>query len=38
MCAYEKYFLRKIKSGTTERIYEKYILNAMGITRLKSES
>ena len=35
--AYEKYFLRKIKAGSTEPIYEKYTLKAMGIKRLKSE-
>jgi len=35
--AYEKYFLRKVKKGTTEPIYEKYILKAMGINRLNSE-
>jgi sulfide:quinone oxidoreductase len=36
--AYEKYFLRKIKAGSTEPIYEKYILKTLGLTRLKSES
>ena len=35
--AYEKYFLQKIKVGSTEPIYEKYTLKAMGIKRLKSE-
>ncbi|MGB5426436.1 MAG: NAD(P)/FAD-dependent oxidoreductase, partial [Gammaproteobacteria bacterium] len=35
--AYEKYFLRKMKSGGTEPIYEKYILKLVGINRLKSE-
>jgi sulfide:quinone oxidoreductase len=35
--AYEKYFLRKMKSGGTEPVYEKYILKALGIKRLKSE-
>jgi len=34
--AYEKYFLRKIKTGNTEPVYEKYILKALGIERLKS--
>jgi sulfide:quinone oxidoreductase len=33
--AFEKYFLRKMKTGTTEPIYEKYVLQALGITRLK---
>jgi sulfide:quinone oxidoreductase len=35
--AYEKYFLRKLKRGTTEPIYEKYTLKALGINRLASE-
>ena len=33
--AFEKYFLRKMKKGTSEPIYEKYILSLMGINRLK---
>ncbi|MDM8562031.1 FAD/NAD(P)-binding oxidoreductase [Candidatus Marithioploca araucensis] len=33
--AFEKYFLRKMKKGTSEPIFEKYILKAMGIERLK---
>ncbi len=33
--AFEKYFLRKMKNGTSEPIFEKYILKAMGIERLK---
>ena len=32
--AFEKYFMRKIKSGTSEPIYEKYVLKALGIVRL----
>ena len=32
--AYEKYFLRKVRKGTTEPVYEKYILKMMGINRL----
>ena len=32
--AYEKYFLAKIRSGNTEPVYEKYVLKALGITRL----
>ena len=35
--AYVKYFLRKMKSGGTEPVYEKYILKLLGINRLKSE-
>ncbi|MCG8383079.1 MAG: NAD(P)/FAD-dependent oxidoreductase [Gammaproteobacteria bacterium] len=33
--AYEKYFLRKVKKGSTEPVYEKYILKMMGINRLE---
>lgn len=33
--AFEKYFLRKMKKGTSEPIYEKYVLKALGIKRLK---
>jgi sulfide:quinone oxidoreductase len=33
--AFEKYFIRKMKTGNSEPIYEKYVLKAMGITRLK---
>lgn len=33
--AFEKYFLYKIKRGTSEPIYEKYVLGAMGIKRTK---
>ena len=33
--AFEKYFIRKMKKGTTERLYEKYILKAMGIEKLR---
>ncbi|KPV41221.1 pyridine nucleotide-disulfide oxidoreductase [Thiohalorhabdus denitrificans] len=35
--AFEKYFLRKVKKGTTEPIYEKYMLKALGINRLKDK-
>ncbi len=31
---FEKYFIRKMKKGTSEPIYEKYILKALGIERL----
>jgi sulfide:quinone oxidoreductase len=34
--AFEKYFLYKMKHGTSEPVYEKYVLKAMGITRLKN--
>ena len=32
--AFEKYFLHKIRAGTSEPIYEKYVLKALGIERL----
>jgi len=32
--AYEKYFMRKMRSGNSEPIYEKYILKLLGIVRL----
>ncbi|MDA8095913.1 MAG: FAD/NAD(P)-binding oxidoreductase [Betaproteobacteria bacterium] len=32
--AFEKYFIRKMKKGTTEPLYEKYVLSALGITKL----
>ncbi|MFZ5466560.1 MAG: NAD(P)/FAD-dependent oxidoreductase [Pseudomonadota bacterium] len=32
--AFEKYFIRKMKSGTSEPVYEKYVLKAIGIERL----
>jgi sulfide:quinone oxidoreductase len=33
--AFEKYFIRKMKKGSSEPIYEKYILKALGIERLE---
>lgn len=33
--AFEKYFIRKMKKGTSEPIYEKYILKMLGIGKLK---
>ncbi|NII11836.1 FAD-dependent oxidoreductase [Oleiagrimonas sp. C23AA] len=33
--AFEKYYLRKVRSGNTEPVYEKYVLKALGILRLK---
>jgi sulfide:quinone oxidoreductase len=33
--AFEKYFMRKMKTGSTEPVYEKYVLKALGIERLK---
>ncbi len=35
--AFEKYFIRKMKKGTPEPLYEKYVLAAMGIKRLQDE-
>ena len=32
--AFEKYFIRKIKKGNSEPVYEKYVLKLLGITRL----
>jgi len=36
--AFEKYFLRKMKKGSSEPIYEKYILSLLGINRLKDKN
>lgn len=33
--AFEKYFLHKMKSGSSEPVYEKYVLRALGIKRLE---
>lgn len=33
--AFEKYFIRKMKKGTTEPLYEKYVLGTLGIKKLK---
>ncbi|BBP00150.1 NAD(P)/FAD-dependent oxidoreductase [Sulfuriferula nivalis] len=33
--AFEKYFIRKMKNGTSEPLYEKYMLSALGIKKLK---
>jgi len=33
--AFEKYFIRKMKSGNTEPLYEKYMLGVLGIKKLK---
>jgi len=32
---FEKYFLRKMRKGNTDSIFEKYILKALGITKLE---
>lgn len=36
--AFEKYFLRKIRKGVSEPIYERYILRLMGIEKLTGSS
>jgi sulfide:quinone oxidoreductase len=33
--AFEKYFIRKMKKGSSEPFYEKSILKMMGVNRLK---
>jgi sulfide:quinone oxidoreductase len=33
--AYEKYFLRKMRAGTSEPLYERYVMKALGIERIK---
>ena len=35
--AYEKYFMRKMKQGTTETIYEKIVMDALGIMKFKEK-
>ncbi len=34
--AFEKYFIRKMKKGTSEPLYEKLVLHALGIRKLKT--
>ena len=36
--AFEKYFLRKVRKGTTEPAYERLIMKALGIEKLRAES
>jgi sulfide:quinone oxidoreductase len=33
--AFEKYFIRKMKKGNSEPFYEKYVMKALGIVKLK---
>jgi sulfide:quinone oxidoreductase len=33
--AFEKYFMRKMRTGHTEPVYEKYVMKALGIERIK---
>lgn len=35
--AFEKYFLRKVRTGSTTPVYEKYLLKALGIVSLKGD-
>jgi sulfide:quinone oxidoreductase len=35
--AFEKYFIRKMKKGTSEPVFEKYVMGALGITKLKAK-
>lgn len=35
--SYEKYFMRKMKKGTSEHLFEKLVMNALGIMRLKDK-
>ncbi|UAA38635.1 FAD-dependent oxidoreductase [Paraneptunicella aestuarii] len=35
--AFEKYFMRKMRTGVSEPVYEKYVLKALGIERLEDE-
>ncbi len=34
---FEKYFLRKMRKGTTEPVYEKVVMQAIGIAKLRKE-
>ncbi len=36
--AFEKYFMRKMKTGNSDPVYEKYVLKALGIARLADRS
>jgi len=35
--AFEKYFMSKMKRGTSEPVYEKLVMNALGIMKLKGK-
>jgi sulfide:quinone oxidoreductase len=34
---FEKYFMRKMKKGTSEPVFEKLVMNALGIMKLKNK-
>jgi len=36
--AFEKYFIRKMKRGTSEPFYEKYVMKMLGIVKLKKSA
>ena len=36
--AFEKYFMRKMRVGSSEPVYEKYVLKALGIVRLADKT
>lgn len=36
--AFEKYFMRKMKKGTSEPVYEKYVLKLLGIARVADKA
>jgi sulfide:quinone oxidoreductase len=36
--AYEKYFLRKVRTGSLTPLYETYVLKALGISALKDKA
>jgi sulfide:quinone oxidoreductase len=36
--AFEKYFMRKMKAGTSEPLFEKMVMNTLGIMKLKDKS
>ncbi|HUX14096.1 MAG TPA: FAD-dependent oxidoreductase [Spirochaetia bacterium] len=35
---FEKYFLRKMRKGSSEPVYERWVLKRLGITRIRKES
>jgi sulfide:quinone oxidoreductase len=35
--AFEKYFMRKMRAGTSEPLFEKMVMNALGIMKLKNK-
>ena len=34
---FEKYFMHKLRKGTSETIYEKLVMDALGIMKLKGK-